>query len=366
MTQAAGEPFLIFADDVAWWDEPPEPSPPEPLPAPRRRPRRQARTLAGDLACLRAALEHSAPRPLALLAAVVALVVAARIALTGEERPPAAAPPARSAASQEPPPSHAPPPVLRTLGPGDRGAAVRDLQGALAALGLYRLGADGSFGEDTGAAVAELQGKRGLVVDGVAGPATLSSILEVVAERAAADADAVERGLRDAVRAGRLPRETASRYAAIVADSLAAVRGLLPGRGATLGAVLHDIAAQATSYDRPRALALFAMLATNRDYLADNPVPAGPLDIEGSDGVVYRYFAGHGLQFHPLANFARLNVLARKEEREAARRLADALVARGVPSGDTVTWEYHFPFQGPPRWTSGLAQAAGAQALARS
>jgi hypothetical protein len=31
-----------------------------------------------------------------------------------------------------------------------------------------------------------------------------------------------------------------------------------------------------------------------------------------------------------------------------------------------VTWEYYFPFGGPPLWTSGLAQAVGAQALARS
>jgi hypothetical protein len=34
--------------------------------------------------------------------------------------------------------------------------------------------------------------------------------------------------------------------------------------------------------------------------------------------------------------------------------------------GKAVTWEYYFPFGGPPSWTSGLAQSAAVQALARS
>ncbi len=38
-------------------------------------------------------------------------------------------------------------------------------------------------------------------------------------------------------------------------------------------------------------------------------------DILDADGVVYRAFAGHGLQFHPLANFARLNRLLADGER---------------------------------------------------
>lgn len=367
MARAAAEPFLTFTDDVDWWDEPDEPTPLAPAPAPvRARPR--PRTLAGDLARLRAAAGRSGPKPLALaalLAASVLLALLVRLALPGEDAPAPPAPP-REAGGRAPSPAPEPVSALRTLGPGDRGAAVRDLQAALAALGLYRLGTDGSFGEGTGAAVAEFQGQRGLVVDGIAGPSTLTAILAAVVERAGADADAVERGLDDAVRTGRLSRETASGYATIVADSLTALRRLRPGRSATLGSVLHDLAAHADSFDRPRALALFGMLATNRRHLAENAIPAVPRDIEDADGVVYRYFAGHGFQFHPLANFARLNALARDEDREAARRLADALIVRGVPSGRALAWEYYFPFQGPARWTSGLAQAAGAQALARS
>ncbi|HEX2045220.1 MAG TPA: hypothetical protein VHF23_06305, partial [Gaiellaceae bacterium] len=82
MEQAA-DPFLVFHDDVAWWDEPPEPLPAAvPAPAPfRPRPRRRPRTLAGDLARLRAALGGARVRALALagLLAAVALVVAARL-----------------------------------------------------------------------------------------------------------------------------------------------------------------------------------------------------------------------------------------------------------------------------------------------
>ena len=38
-------------------------------------------------------------------------------------------------------------------------------------------------------------------------------------------------------------------------------------------------------------------------------MPRDGADILDADGVVYRAFAGHGLQFHPLGNFARLNRL---------------------------------------------------------
>jgi hypothetical protein len=86
----------------------------------------------------------------------------------------------------------------------------------------------------------------------------------------------------------------------------------------------------------------------------------------GEDGIVYRWFGAHGFQFHPLANFAALNGHARQGRREEAERLATAMLARGVREGRTLTWEYYFPFAGPGRWTSALAQAAGAQALART
>ena len=89
-------------------------------------------------------------------------------------------------------------------------------------------------------------------------------------------------------------------------------------------------------------------------------------EVVDANGIVYRYFASHGYQFHPLANFARLNALVSQRRSADARLLARALVARGIPRGGALYWEYRFPFGGPPRWTSGFAQAVAAQSLARA
>lgn len=89
-------------------------------------------------------------------------------------------------------------------------------------------------------------------------------------------------------------------------------------------------------------------------------------DVLDADGVVYRLVPGHGHQFHPLANFARLNALVSQQRPAAARRLARALVARGIARRGALYWEYCFPFGGPARWTSGFAQAVAAQSLARA
>jgi hypothetical protein len=94
--------------------------------------------------------------------------------------------------------------------------------------------------------------------------------------------------------------------------------------------------------------------------------PAQQSDILDADGVVYRFFPGHGYQFHPLANFARLNALVSQQRPDATQRLARALVARATPVGGALYWEYGFPFGGPSRWTSGFAQAVAAQSLARA
>ena len=59
---------------------------------------------------------------------------------------------------------------------GSRGDAVRDLQRRLARLGFDPGAADGIFGGKTTSAVQAFQRAMGLVVDGVAGPATLGAL----------------------------------------------------------------------------------------------------------------------------------------------------------------------------------------------
>lgn len=89
-------------------------------------------------------------------------------------------------------------------------------------------------------------------------------------------------------------------------------------------------------------------------------------DIRNADGLVFRYYAPYGYRFQPLLSFGALNHAVSARDAAAARRLARALVARGVRRGDALFWQYDFPFGGPVPWTSGFAQAVAAQALARA
>jgi hypothetical protein len=85
------------------------------------------------------------------------------------------------------------------------------------------------------------------------------------------------------------------------------------------------------------------------------------------EGLVFKYYAGAGYRFQPLLSFAALNRQVSQRRCGAARRLASALLARAVRSGDAVYWEYDFSYQGGPvPWRSGFAQAVAAQALARA
>jgi D-glucuronyl C5-epimerase C-terminus len=177
----------------------------------------------------------------------------------------------------------------------------------------------------------------------------------------------VVRGLERATAHGHLDPGEAARYRRIAAHAVKEAPKLPSLRAATLRGVLRDVAAQWRGYTEPRALALFSMLAVNEHELAVRPLPRSGTDVLGPGGVVYRFVPGHGYGFHPLANFARLNKLVLGGDRHGAAELASALVARAVVTGQRAVWEYPFPFgRGKPPWTSGMAQAVAAQALARA
>lgn len=59
---------------------------------------------------------------------------------------------------------------------GSRGEEVRKIQTKLKDMGLYTGNIDGIYGVKTTAAVREFQRRKGLVVDGIAGPKTLSAL----------------------------------------------------------------------------------------------------------------------------------------------------------------------------------------------
>jgi hypothetical protein len=138
-------------------------------------------------------------------------------------------------------------------------------------------------------------------------------------------------------------------------------------RAELLQQVLADVAARWRAYTPPRALVLFSTLEVNADWLEHQALEGSHPDLVAADGVVYRFFWSHGYVFHPLANFAKLNERAAAGDAEGAQQLAEALLARAIPVGQKLVWEYEFPFaSGRAPWASGMAQAVAAQALARA
>jgi hypothetical protein len=174
------------------------------------------------------------------------------------------------------------------------------------------------------------------------------------------------KGIDQAVGRGYLDPEAAVTYRASLTRAYS-VWGKLSGqRASELEGVIRDVAAQWRTYNRPRALTLFSMLEFNADHFAEHGPLSSGRDVQDDEGVVYRAFSGHGLQFHPLANFAKLNSYLGANRLDEASYLGLALIARGVPKADALSWEYNFPFgSGRAPWTSGMAQSVAAQAFAR-
>jgi hypothetical protein len=179
-------------------------------------------------------------------------------------------------------------------------------------------------------------------------------------------AEAARSALARSVDAGYVTRADEARYLGILAHARVVSGRVPPLRARLLGGVLAQVAAP-RSPTGPRALQLYTTLEENTDYLAAHRVPAAGTDVTGPDGVVYRFFDGQGLEFHPLANASALNALVAGRD-PGAGALADAIAARAVPQPDgSLVWEYRFDFdelRAP--WTSGMAQAVMAQALARA
>jgi hypothetical protein len=182
----------------------------------------------------------------------------------------------------------------------------------------------------------------------------------------ASDARALSKGLARAVERGKLTRAEAAAYRLQIRRTRVALRRFSWIAATNLGAVLRDAAAQARKLNRPRALVLFGELRLTRRWLREHGPPPSGTDVLAPDGVLHRSFPGLGLRFHPLGNFGLLKGLLARGRVGEARRLADALAARGVRTGPGRTvWEYTFPYGGGRApWTSGMAQAVAAQSLA--
>ncbi|MFL5955399.1 MAG: D-glucuronyl C5-epimerase family protein [Gaiellaceae bacterium] len=184
----------------------------------------------------------------------------------------------------------------------------------------------------------------------------------------AASVTPVVRAALKALTSSRIDPVTRAQGRAEVRRASYLARTLPSGRREHVAVALGELAAFAGRLTQPRALTLIGQLKTNDDYFAKHYAPAPKTDVTDADGIVYRYFAGRCLEYHPLANFGALNARVAAGDADGAKRLADALVARGVyQHSGGIGWEYLFPFSGGRApWLSGMAQAVAAQALART
>lgn len=120
-----------------------------------------------------------------------------------------------------------------------------------------------------------------------------------------------------------------------------------------------------------RVTPMFTQLAVNSAWFRNNqPAADGTRRRFSGSRIYYQYFRGWGWQFHPLANFARLNAVWSSKSAAARRALgsyANELISFGSIRGGALTWEYYFPFmRSAPPWISSISQGTAIQSLARS
>jgi hypothetical protein len=189
---------------------------------------------------------------------------------------------------------------------------------------------------------------------------------------------AVYRALRKELRRKRIRRSQYRRWRASYVRSIRALRRLRGARATQLRYVLTSVDSMALRrrLGASRMPVVFLQLERNRQYWRKLPYPApgDQVSFKGSQ-ILFQYFAGEGLQLHPLSTFKKANALHGACERgestcdEAAlRRILDEMTALAVKRGrGFIAWEYLFYFGGgTPPWMSGMAQATAIQALGRA
>jgi hypothetical protein len=117
-----------------------------------------------------------------------------------------------------------------------------------------------------------------------------------------------------------------------------------------------------------RLPAVFLTVARNRQWWSNGRLLSNGQRVEfaGSE-IVWQNYTGQGIQIQVLGTFGRANGLWGAREDDDLRSLLDEMLALASDRGGVMAWEYLFRFgSGSPPWASGMAQATGAQALARA
>ena len=189
---------------------------------------------------------------------------------------------------------------------------------------------------------------------------------------------AVYAALRKELRRKRIERADYRRWRTTFVRSLRTLSRLSGARATQLRYVLTSVESLALRrrLGASRMPAAFLQLERNRQYWPRLPYPApgDQVSFRGSQ-ILFQYFAGEGLQLHPLSTFKKANHLhgfcERRErtcDEQALRSILDEMTALAVKRGrNFIAWEYLFYFGGgTPPWMSGMAQATGIQALGRA
>ena len=189
---------------------------------------------------------------------------------------------------------------------------------------------------------------------------------------------AVLRSLTRELGRKRITASDLRRWRRYYALSVGALRRLGGARDAQLRYVLGSVESLALQgrLTATRMPSVFIQLERNRQYWRKLPFPASrdQVSFRGSQ-IIFTYFPGYGLQFHPLSTFKKANALhglcERGEpgcDRAALKLLLDETTALAVRrSRRFIAWEYLFHFGGgSPPWMSGMAQATAIQAYARA
>jgi hypothetical protein len=179
--------------------------------------------------------------------------------------------------------------------------------------------------------------------------------------------DPVRSTILKVARNGGIDAEERAGYLRSWSRALQTERRLSGQRRAELGYVVGVVRRLAKARKLGERLkVVFLNLDRNREWWSKSGPPASGarLRFDGSR-VIFQYFPGKGLQFHPLANFGQANGYWYGRRNSDLRSLLDDLVSLSVERSGFVTWEYYFDFGGSPPWISGMAQGTALQALAR-
>src|SRR4051794_37767665 len=169
---------------------------------------------------------------------------------------------------------------------------------------------------------------------------------------------AVGRALRRALRKHKISRARYNRYTRIYRKARRVRHRLRGSRGTQLGYVIASLEriALRRRLIPSRLPSWFAQVQRNTSYWPHRPFPAsGDFVRFGRSEILYRYFPGRGLQFHPLGTFNRANlihgackgVVNAPCSRPRLRRLLDEMTRFAVRRSKRWTaWEYIFDFGG--------------------